>query len=147
VVAVGVRRRRPSWAPPPPLADRPRARWSWRRALVAGVVLTPVAAFLFSIRAGVLIGPVVALLLWRGLAPGKLSALAGFLVGVVAPAIALAAPPLDLGGFNSEYATDLLGAHWVALAAFTALALALVAGLSTASGASRGPADGPPTAP
>ena len=63
------------------------------------------------------------------------------------PAIALLKPPVDLGGFNSEYATDLVGAHWLALAAFVALAVALWRGLSTASGANRVRAGEPPTAP
>jgi len=147
LVVLGVRRRRPGWPVPPPLPDPPVARWPLRRALVAAVVLVPVAAFLFAIRAGVLIGPAVAFVLWRGLGPGVLSAAAGLLVGVAVPAIALLKPPVDLGGFNSEYATDLAGAHWLALAAFVALAVALWRGLSTASGANRVRAGEPPTAP
>jgi hypothetical protein len=144
---VGVRRRRTRWPVPALLPDGEMVRWPLRKALVVGLVLVPVAAFLFAVRAGVLIGPAVAIVLWRGLGPGPLSVLAGMLVGVGAPAVALLAPPLDLGGFNSEYATDLLGAHWLALAAFVALALALGRGLSTASGVNRGPAAAPPEAP
>ncbi len=147
LVVLGLRRRRPGWPVPAQLPDPPVARWPLRRALAAGVVLVPVAAFLFAIRAGVLIGPGVAFVLWRGLGPGVLSAAAGLLVGVAAPAVALLEPPVDLGGFNSEYATDLVGAHWLALAAFVALAVALWRGLSTASGANRGQAGERPTAP
>ena len=114
---------------------------------MAGLVLMPVAGFLFALRAGVVIGPLVALALWRGWRAGPLSLAAGLLLGVAVPLVTLAAMPADLGGFNSEYVLDLLAAHWLALGAFGALALAAWRALSTASGANRDPAAAPAEAP
>ena len=88
---------------------------------------------MFALRAGVVIGPLVALLLWRGPSIPQLTVAAAALVGVVVPALYLILMPDDLGGFNSEYPADLISAHWVAVGAFVLLALALVwVGLSTA---------------
>ena len=96
-----------------------------RRALVAGALIALPAAFLFSIRAGVVIGPLIALLLWRGAGARTLALAAGALIGVVTPALQLLLLPDDLGGFNSEYPLDLIAVHWVAVGAWVALAFAL----------------------
>jgi len=128
-------------------------RWPLRRALVAGALAALPAAFLFSLRAGVVIGPVVGLLLWRGAGARSLALGAGALLGVVAPALQLALLPDDLGGFNSEYPLDLIAVHWLAVGAWVLLAVALwrslagpgpdAAGLSRASRPSGGRAAGP----
>ena len=47
-------------------------------------------------------------------------------------------PPDDLGGHNSSYAGELLGAHWVAVAAFVLLALSLWRMLRPPPGRRRG---------
>ena len=47
------------------------------------------------------------------------------LLGLVAPVLYLVVPVDDMGGFNSDYANDLIAAHWVAVAAWMLLALAL----------------------
>jgi hypothetical protein len=96
-----------------------------RVALAVGAAAALAGAFLFAIRAGIVIGPAVALLLWRGVGPAPLAVAAGALVAGVLPAIYLLFPPDDAGGFNSELAADLTGAHWVAVAAWVLLALAL----------------------
>ena len=85
-----------------------------------------------------MIGPAVALLVWRGVAPARLALTAAALLGGVVPAIYLLFPPEDEGGFNSRYATDVLGAHWVAVAAWVLLALALAIGLPRVSASWRG---------
>jgi hypothetical protein len=77
------------------------------------------------LRAGVFIGPAVALLLWRGAGTRSLLLAAGALLVLVLPALYLLFPAEDRGGYNTEYAQELLGAHWVAVAAFVLLALAL----------------------
>lgn len=132
IVAGALRRRGPEGIPPRARGLRREAaeRWPLRRALVAGALLALPAAFLFSLRAGAVIGPVVALLLWRGAGARSLALGAGVLLGVVAPAVQLAALPDDLGGFNSEYPLDLIAVHWLAVGAWVLLALALWRSLS-----------------
>jgi arabinofuranan 3-O-arabinosyltransferase len=103
----------------------PPIRVPLRWALAIGAVAALAGGFVFAIRAGIVIGPAVALLLWRGVGAAPLAIAAGGLVAVVLPAIYLLFPPDDDGGFNSEFAADLTGAHWVAVAAWVLLALAL----------------------
>ena len=91
-----------------------RARW---RARCSGAI--------FALRAGVVLGPLVALVLWRGVPARTLALAAGVLLAVVVPAIYVLFPPRDLGGWNTDYAKELLGAHWVGAAALTLLTLAL----------------------
>ena len=122
---------------------RPSAALPLGRAAAIGLAAAAVGAFLFALRAGVVIGPLVALLLWRGASVAQLSAAAAALVGLVVPALYLVLLPDDLGGFNSEYPADLISAHWVAVAAFVLLALALAWALSTARGRSGGRAAAP----
>jgi arabinofuranan 3-O-arabinosyltransferase len=111
---------------------QPRAlplRWASAIGLAAGVA----GAFLFALRAGAAIGPAVALLLWRGVGPAPLAVAAGALTAIVLPAIYLLFPPDDGGGFNSEFAADLTGAHWVAVAAWALFAVAVALAVSRAS--------------
>jgi hypothetical protein len=116
---------------PAPLAAAPTRSWRLplRHALAIGLVAGLAGGFLFALRAGVVIGPAVALLLWRGAGVAPLALAAGLLAGIVLPAIYLTFPPEDQGGFNSNYASDLLGAHWVAVAVWVLLAVALVRSL------------------
>jgi len=94
-------------------------------ALAIGVAVGAVGAFLFALRAGLVIGPAAALILWRGVAAAPLALTAGVLAGVALPAVYLLFPPADNGGFNSDYANDLIGAHWVAVAVWVLFALAV----------------------
>lgn len=110
-------------------ARRLPLRWAAAIGAAAGLV----GAFVFALRAGVAIGPAVTLLLWRGAGPGALALTAGALTAVVLPAIYLLFPPDDAGGFNSEFAADLTGAHWVAVAVWVLFALAVALTVSTAS--------------
>ncbi len=105
-------------------------------SLAAGIGLAAalLGGFVFALRAGVVIGPLVWILLWRGATVRALTAAAALLIGVVVPALYLILMPDDLGGFNSEYAIDLIAAHWIAVLAFILLALALTAALNTATG-------------
>ncbi|NLT06353.1 MAG: DUF3367 domain-containing protein, partial [Solirubrobacterales bacterium] len=96
-----------------------------RAALAIGAAAGIAGAFLFALRAGVVIGPAVALILWRGVGPGALALAAGALAAIAIPAIYLLFPPDDARGFNSEFAADLTGAHWVAVAVWVLLALAV----------------------
>ncbi len=99
------------------------------RPLVAAVALAlalaAVVAFVFALRAGAVAFPLLVLLFWRGASLERLLRAAGALLLVAVPAAYALFPPDDLGGHNSSYATELIGAHWVSVAAFVLLALAL----------------------
>jgi hypothetical protein len=131
--------------PPPDLAvdDAPRP-WPLRRALVAGLAAGAVLGFAFALRAGVAIAPAVALILWRGWSPRVLILAAGALLTLVVPILYLLFPGDDRGGYDTEYAVEHLGAHWVTVAAVVLLIAALALGrtASTASRPSGGPAAG-----
>jgi len=112
------------------LLDVPeRGPLGWRTALAIGIGAGLVGGFLFALRAGVIVGPAIALLLWRGVGARTCALAAAGLAGVAVPAVYLLFPPEDEGGFNARYATEVLGAHWVAVAAWVLLALAAVLSL------------------
>jgi hypothetical protein len=73
---------------------------------------------------GAVLGPLTALVLWRGIGARALTLAAAGLLGLVVPAIYLIDMPPDLGGFNSNYPSDLITAHWVGVVAVTCLGLA-----------------------
>jgi hypothetical protein len=95
------------------------------RAAALALPLAAVVAFVFALRAGAVAFPLLAFVLWRGASVAALVGVAGALLAVVVPVLYLAFPPDDLGGHNSSYAAEALGAHWVAVAALVLLALAL----------------------
>ena len=80
-----------------------------------------------------MIGPGVALVLWRGVSTRALILTAGALLVVAVPALYLAFPGQDRGGYDPGYPVQHLGAHWVALGALALLAVALVREISTAT--------------
>jgi arabinofuranan 3-O-arabinosyltransferase len=128
-------------APPRPIpAGDGRRPLPLRHALLAGAAAGAVFGFAFALRAGVAIGPGVALLLWRGASPRLMIGAAGALLAVVVPALYLIFPAPDRGGYSTGYPVEHLGAHWVAVAAFVLLVLALARTLSTARRSSGGPA-------
>ncbi len=105
---------------------RTPARWSARRALAAAVIGAGVLGFVFALRAGIVLGPLVGLALWRGVGERWTTRLAGLLLVIVVPAIYLLDPVANLGGFNPNYANHEIYAHFVAVLAVCALAYALV---------------------
>ena len=117
---IGPRRR---MAPAPravPLAPRPLVPAAGLALVVASAI-----AFVFALRAGAVSFPLLTLVFWRGASVRALVATAGALLAVVVPLLYVVFPPQDLGGHNSSYAGEVLFAHWVAVAAFVLLALAL----------------------
>jgi len=98
-----------------------------RQALAAGIAAAAIFGFVFALRAGVVIGPAVALILWRGASARTLTLAAGALLAVVVPLLYVLVPGDDRGGYDTRYAVEHLGAHWVAVGAFVLLVLALVA--------------------
>jgi hypothetical protein len=127
--------------------DRPW-RLPAREALLVGVAAAVVFGFVFALRAGVVIGPVTALVLWRGMSARTMILIAGALLAVVVPLIYVIFPATDRGGYDPAYPVERLGAHWVTVGAVVLLIFALARTLrvgrpsSTASRASRarGPA-------
>lgn len=107
------------------------------RAIGVGIACAAVFGFVFALRAGAVIGPVAALILWRGVPIRRLVQAAGVLLVVVVPAVYVLFPGQNQGGYDLGYTAQHLGAHWVAVGAFALLVLALVrdlSGLSTATG-------------
>src|SRR5918999_1219593 len=101
-------------------ADRPRPLPLPRAALLALVATLPLS-LLFAARTSVVLFPLVTLLLWRGAGSRLLTLVAGGLLGVVVPILYLVHTPEDRGGFNFEYSTELIAAHWVAVGAIVLL--------------------------
>jgi hypothetical protein len=127
LVAAGLWRRRGTVETPlPDLPDTdPPARLSLRRALAFGVAAALLGGFVFAVRAGVVIGPVVALVLWRGIGARWLSLAAGVLLVVVSPILTLVVPVHNHGGYDSNLPVERISAHWVTVGAILLLVLAL----------------------
>ena len=106
--------------------DRSSSAVGWRSALLLGLAAGLVIAFIFALRAGLVLGPVVGLLLWRGVTNRVLFLIAGGLLAVVVPVLYVAVPVVDHGGYNSSYSGDLVSAHWVAVVAVSLAGLAMV---------------------
>lgn len=94
-----------------------------RAALVAAVATVPLA-LLFAARSSVVILPLLTLVLWRGAGAGLLAGIAAVLLGFVVPVLYLLLTPEDRGGYNFEYSTELIWAHWVAVGAVVLLMVA-----------------------
>ena len=81
-------------------------------------------AALIALRAGPLLLLAVALVARLGIGARPLH-LAGTLLLALVPAVYVLFPPRDRGGFNFDYASELVGAHWLAVAALVLIALGL----------------------
>jgi hypothetical protein len=112
------------------LPDPPTARVALRWALAWGVAAALAGGFVFALRAGVVIGPIVAFVLWRGIDAKRLAIAAGGLLAVVVPILYLAVPIKDRGGYSTSAPMDRIAAHWVAVAAIVLLLLALYRALA-----------------
>jgi hypothetical protein len=142
LIVLAVRRRGAWWETEPTrpldlaLEGHPR-RWQPRRALAVGVAAAAVLGFVFALRAGVVLGPLLATALWRGLRAELAMRLAGLLLVIVVPAIYLLFPPANLGGFNPNYANSEIYAHFAAVLAVCALGFALARVVVSARAAER----------
>jgi hypothetical protein len=133
----GLRRRRPRVALAPaetgdglpltggPAWPDPLVRLGWVPALLASGAIGALGALLFALRVGPALAAVSLVMLRTGVNVRRLVVLAAVLIALL-PAIYLAFPPTDRGGFSFTYATDVLFAHWVAVVAVTALGAAAV---------------------
>jgi hypothetical protein len=120
-----VRRPRAPDPRPAPLPPDEPERLPAVRALAVGAVAAVVLGAVFALRSGAVLGPLVAFVLWRGVPARVLALSAGALLGVAVPLLYVLFPPEDRGGWNTDYAKELLGAHWVAAAALTLMLVAL----------------------
>jgi arabinofuranan 3-O-arabinosyltransferase len=101
------------------------ARLPLLRALAIAAPVAAVLGFVFALRAGAALFPLVAFVLWRGVGARTLALAAGGLL-LLEPAIYLLFTPDDKGGgYNFNYPVDLIAAHWLAVAAFVLLGLSL----------------------
>jgi hypothetical protein len=107
-----------------PLAAAAAARWPARRALIAGLAAAAVLGFVFALRAGVVLGPLVALVLWRGIPARALALSAGALLALAVPILYLTRSTAP-DGYQTNWAVDHIAAHWVAVLAVGALGAAL----------------------
>jgi hypothetical protein len=107
-----------------PNAAEPRP-WSLPKALGAGVIAAIVLGIVFALRAGVVLGPLLALILWRGVRARTLIAAAGALLVIIVPLVYLVFPGLDEGGYDNGYVSQHLGAHWIVVLALFLLIVAL----------------------
>jgi len=119
------RPRRPGPAPAPLSDAQAPARWTLRRAALAGVLAASVLGFLFALRAGVVLGPLVFLILWRGIGARALALAGGAVLLLAVPLLSILAAPLPRTGFQTNYAVDRISAHWAAVLAVTLLGAAL----------------------
>jgi hypothetical protein len=106
------------------LPDAPAPRLAFKRALVAGVAAALVLGFVFALRAGIVLGPLVALALYRGVGARALALAGGALLLVVVP-IAHLLGGLPGRGYDTNYAVAHIAAHWAGVLAVCALGLAL----------------------
>lgn len=107
-----------------------------RAALLYGLAAGAVLGFCFSLRAGVAIAVGVTAITYFGLRARALVLAAGVLLVIVVPAVYLLFSAEDKGGYNPGYAGEHIGAHWVGVAAYVLLVVALLQVLSRARGAS-----------
>jgi hypothetical protein len=131
-------RRRPRHASRPQhgITETTPRRWPLKKALAAGAAAAVVLGFVFAIRAGVLMGPAVAFILWRGIGAKRLALAGGALLLTVVPILYLAVPVDDPGGYNTNLAVERIAAHWVGVAAIFLVGAALARQLTDARRAS-----------
>jgi hypothetical protein len=76
--------------------------------------------------------PLLTLILWRGTRSRPLALSAALLLGVVVPLLYVIVSPTNRCGFNFEYSTELISAHWVGVAALVLLMAACWRSLAAA---------------
>ena len=115
--------------------DEPARRWPAGRAVAAGIAAGAVLGFVFALRAGVVIGPAVALVLYAGIPARRLALAGGALLAVAVPAAYLLIDAENHGGFNTNLAVERIAAHWIGVAGVVLLGAALCRSLAAARAA------------
>jgi arabinofuranan 3-O-arabinosyltransferase len=143
-------RGRPASALPPLLeAGLPTRRLPLRHAVPLAVILAIPLGFIFALRAGVVIAPLLTLIFWRGIGPRALAATAAALTGIAIPVAYLITQPPNKGGYNFDYSSALMYAHWMGVAAVILLGMSGWLTVAAARGrrAGRRPPQTPPPWP
>jgi len=104
------------------------------RAAAIALLLTVPLAVLFALRTSVAIFPLLTLILWRGVPVRTLTLAAAAALGIVVPILYAVISPRNRGGFNFEYSTELIWAHWVGVVALVALMVVCWRSLAAARG-------------
>jgi arabinofuranan 3-O-arabinosyltransferase len=110
------------------------AGMSLPRAAAIALLLTVPLAVLFALRTSVAIFPLLTLILWRGVPVRTLTLVAAAALGIVVPILYAVISPRNRGGFNFEYSTELIWAHWVGVVALVALMVVCWRSLAAARG-------------
>jgi arabinofuranan 3-O-arabinosyltransferase len=110
------------------------AGMSLPRAAAIALLLTVPLAVLFALRTSVAIFPLLTLILWRGVPVRTLTLAAAAALGIVVPILYAVISPRNRGGFNFEYSTELIWAHWVGVVALVALMVVCWRSLAAARG-------------
>jgi len=98
-------------------------RLGWRAALALGVGVGLLGAWLFAVRAGVLLALAVGVLTWLGVTSRRLLLWLAIPLLAVIPLLYVLVPSSDAGSFFG-YADEHLAAHWLAVAAVCAITAA-----------------------
>jgi hypothetical protein len=117
----------PAPAPLPAAPERPR-RLTPGRTVIVAVAAATVLGFCFGLRAGAVLGPLLGLVLWRGVTDRALVLASGALLTIAVPLAYLFVAAFghrNPGGYDTAFAADRIAGHWLTLAALTALGLVL----------------------
>jgi arabinofuranan 3-O-arabinosyltransferase len=130
----------------PPLAETPAARpLAPRRALAVAVPAAAVLALCFGLRAGAVGGPLLALVLWRGVPDRVLGRAAAALLLVAVPVsyvvVQLVSGTDHLRSNATKFPGERIAGHWLALAGLVCVAVILGRTLVAARDAGAGPAE------
>jgi arabinofuranan 3-O-arabinosyltransferase len=125
------RRREGETAPAPaPLALPPATRRiALPRAIALALPVALVVGIGFGLRAGAVAGPVLVLILWRGIGDAVLARVAALLLVVAVPAVYLGVGIAHHGQHlqtnSTKYPLDRIAGHWLTLAGLLLLAVVL----------------------
>jgi hypothetical protein len=115
--------------------DAPATRITAPRAIAIGIAAGVILGFVFALRAGVVIGPAIALIAYRGLSAKTLTLIAAALLAIVVPILYLIIGVHDHGGYDTNLAVERIAAHWVGVGAVVLLGAALWRTLAAARAA------------
>jgi arabinofuranan 3-O-arabinosyltransferase len=131
VVLVGFQRRRRTTddeASPPPLLVPADVRG--HLAVIPALAAVAAIGLAFGLRAGAVAAVAFAAIAWQGISDRALGIIAALLLGVGVPLAYVVAPILHedegRGGNSTDFGTNRMAAHWMALAGLVALAQILV---------------------
>ena len=94
-------------------SDEPSAHANWTLTAALTAAAAAAGTLVFAVRVGAAVALVTLVLARQGISPRRFLIPGTVLLSLV-PVAYLANPPADLGGFNFDYASEQLPAHWAA---------------------------------